>query len=262
MLFHKYKRKPLQKRRSSLALDIPRRFTSLKNRYYTPGERAVLCTFCRQMREASLTVEAAVIVPLFLIAMFTLIFTIDLCRVYVIEQVEIGKKAKQLGTYAYLTGEYMQDPYVDLYERYSYKLPVSLIPNGTIDIALRGRVHAWVGRTAAECEADRNAITEQLVYVTDHQAVYHTNSACTYLELSVYAVDQEELNHARNQSGGRYKACEKCQSGAGGGTYYITDHGDRYHSSRSCSGLTRNVRLLPLTDVSGLNCCSRCQGGL
>ena len=253
MLFHVNKTAKSRKRRISLVPMIPRRFTSLKKINKEPCERAVLCTSDQLWKKASLTIEAAVVVPLFLLAMFTLICIVDLCRIHVIEQAKIGNKAKQLGTCAYLTKEYMEDPYVDLYEVYSYKLPITLIPGYQIDVALRGRVHAWVGRTGQECEADKNKIAEEMVYVTDHQAVYHTDSGCSHLQLSVYAVDSTRLSN--------YDFCKKCCGSTEVTTYYVTENGDCCHASRSCSGLTRNVRLVFKSEAAGLPCCSRCQGG-
>lgn len=259
MLFRMNQTAKSKKRRISSEPMIPRRRTSLiKTRHC---ERAVLCTFFQAYRQASLTVEAAVILPLFLFGMFTLISVIDICRIHVTEQTEIADEAKKLATYAYLAEEYMEDPYIDLYEVYPCKLQISLIPGYQINLALRGRVHAWTGRTEAECDADKHMTAEEMVYVTDHQAVYHTNSGCSYLELSVYAIGKEEVSAARNEAGGRYGACEKCCGASETGAYYITLSGDRYHASRSCSGLTRNVRMVRRSDVSDLSCCSRCQGG-
>ena len=70
-------------------------------------------------------------------------------------------------------------------------------------------------------------------------------------------VQGKEISGLRNESGGRYYACEHC-GGKGGGPAYITDYGDRYHSSLSCSGLKRTVYAVPLSEVIGKGACSKC----
>lgn len=265
MLFHSEKTyiNKSKKRRNSSEPIIPRLHTSLKKIYKTNCERAALCISQKTKKtcQASLTVEAAVILPLFLIAMLTLVCVIDICRIHIEQQTAIAEQAKKLSTYAYAAGEYMEESYIDLYQVYPCRLPVSLIPGYQIDLALRGRVHAWTGRSEAECAADRESTAEEMVYVTENQDVYHTNSGCTYLELSIYAVGKNDLSGARNEDGGRYHPCEKCCGTSDVNTYYITSNGQSYHASRSCSGLTRRVRMIRKTEAVHLPVCSRCQGG-
>lgn len=234
-------------------MSIPGQLTSLLHDKDDHCGRVPLYT------SASLTVEAAVILPLFLFASLTFVCVIDLCRIQVISQAELTEKVKKLGMYAYTAEDYIQEEYIDQYETKSCTLAVSLIPGYTVDLALRGRVHAWIGRTKDECEADAEKRATEMVYVTDYESVYHTNGSCTHLKLSIYRVDAEELDDIRNESGNRYKACEKCcGAGIDTGYFYIGQNGDRYHISRDCSGLTRKVRLVPKADVLHLMPCSRC----
>lgn len=241
---------------------IPRQCTSLMKINKRHCERAALCTFLKKRRffQGSLTVEAAVILPLFLIAMLTLICVIDVCKVQVEQQTVVTEQAKKLSTYAYLSEEYLSENYIDLYPVYPCELAVSLIPGYRVNLALRGRVHTWTGRSEEECAADRETIAAEMVYVTDNREVYHTDAGCSYLDLSVYAVGKEALGSARNESGSRYNACEKCCGSSDHvSTYYISIWGEKYHSSRDCSGLTRKVQMVRKTEVSDLPCCSRCK---
>ena len=98
---------------------------------------------------------------------------------------------------------------------------------------------------------------DETVYVTETGLVYHKDYHCTYLDLSIRMVQGKEISGLRNESGGRYYACEHC-GGKGGGPAYITDYGDRYHSSLSCSGLKRTVYAVPLSEVIGKGACSKC----
>lgn len=208
---------------------------------------------------ASMTVEAAVILPLFLYAALTMVSVIDLCRIQVTRQVELSEKAKKLSMYAYISQDYFEEDYIDLCETESCELAVSLIPKYTVDLALRGRVHTWTGRSDAECAADAEKTMEELVYVTDNESVYHIHGNCSYLKLSIYSVSEKGLASERNEYGSKYKPCEKCCSSTQTGSFFfVSNSGEKYHTSRECSGLTRRVRLVPKKEVPHLNPCSRC----
>lgn len=70
-------------------------------------------------------------------------------------------------------------------------------------------------------------------------------------------VSDTEVKALRNSSGGKYYPCEHCGGGAAGGVY-ITDNGDRYHSTLACSGLKRTVYAVPVSEAAGKGVCSRC----
>jgi len=136
-----------------------------------------------------------------------------------------------------------------------------LIPGYTVPIALRGRVHGWIGRTDEECMGDGAYEGEKMVYVTEHESVYHKTADCTHLDISMYGVPKKNVDDYRNDHGGRYHACEKCcNKNISGDTCYISSSGDRYHDSQQCSALTRNVKLVRASEVSHLSACSRCGG--
>lgn len=252
MLFHN---KNTQKERRVPLVPIPGRFTSLLNYYIKQhGERAALCT------SASLTAEAAVILPLFLLAILSFISVMNVCQTQITAQAELAEKAKKMSMYAYLADDYMNSEYIDLAETKTYRLEVSLVPLYRVNLALRGRVHTWTGRSEGERRADAENIFEEMVYVTDNQSVYHTDSHCSYLDLSIRGVQKEDLSLLRNEEGGRYYSCDKCCNGDEGCTvYYITDHGDCYHASQACSGLIRKVRLIRKSEAGAISCCSRCR---
>ena len=101
--------------------------------------------------------------------------------------------------------------------------------------------------------------SEEMVYVTDYQGVYHTFSDCTYLSLSVTTASKSSLSSLRNVYGEKYHPCERCvRSSSNQNTFYITQSGNRYHSSSSCGGLTRHVRLIKKSELQNLHLCSRC----
>ncbi len=99
---------------------------------------------------------------------------------------------------------------------------------------------------------------ETMVYVTEYGDVYHTDRDCTYLNPSVHAITKQELVGERSEDGSIYQRCPLCGKEAGA-VVYITDYGEVYHSSLTCSGLKRTVYCLP-EEENGKRACSKCGG--
>ncbi len=101
---------------------------------------------------------------------------------------------------------------------------------------------------------------DTLVYVTETGKVYHRTLECTYLKLSISQVKYGDLEYLRGEDGGKYYACERC----GGGIFhkdqnvYVCNFGNRFHSSRACQKLIRNIRQIKLSEVGGRLPCSKC----
>jgi hypothetical protein len=76
--------------------------------------------------------------------------------------------------------------------------------------------------------------------------------------LSIREVDSEALGTLRNRSGEIYHACEYCGGGEMGSCVYITNEGNRYHNSLSCSGLKRTVTEITRADAKNMKPCSKC----
>ncbi len=100
---------------------------------------------------------------------------------------------------------------------------------------------------------------EDVVYVTDYGRVYHRSLECRHLKLSIRRVGLEEADSLRNGSGGKYKPCERCYK-QGSGFVYITEEGDRYHERLNCSGLSRKIHTMLLSQAGGRPPCSVCGG--
>ncbi len=220
---------------------------SLTNRYDTKGP------FFHALRRGSLTVEASLAAPLFLFCMIALICMTDIYGLYVRQQIRLQEQAEMSGAAA-VPGQAV----IDLPRPAEWDVPGFGLFGGHVSIACRARVRAWTGRDLSRNEGTEPE-EEQLVYVTEHGRVYHTDAACTHIDLSLHAADSGSLEHLRNTSGGRYHACEKCVgSGNVNAVVFITDEGDRFHNTASCSGLKRSVHLVPVTETGDLPLCSRC----
>jgi len=101
--------------------------------------------------------------------------------------------------------------------------------------------------------------SDQLVYLAEHGSVYHTSLSCSHITLRIMV---NTLTISMLEARGIH-ACEKCiRKGKRSEACFITAEGDCYHSSISCSGLKRTVRMIRLSEVRGMRACSRCAGGI
>ena len=122
----------------------------------------------------------------------------------------------------------------------------------------RCRMHAWLGYSKENDTATQGE--DSYVYVAENGEVYHLYRDCTHLSLSIYPVSSDTIGEYRNDGGEKYKACEYCckSDKSEGNQYYITDWGDKYHTSLSCQGLKRTVYSIRLSEVGGKGLCSKC----
>ena len=117
------------------------------------------------------------------------------------------------------------------------------------------RKRAYTGAAREDTETDAVRAEDAYVYVTDNQAVYHMTRRCSYLTLQIQASTLEQAKH------NGYDMCAFCGKDVQGRQVYVTNEGDRYHSSLTCSGLKRTVYRKKKSEVTGLAACSRCGAG-
>lgn len=238
---------------------------------------------------ASVTVEAALAVPLFFLAVLSLVFLLEVQAVRTAVRSGLqyaGKRtAEQSGMIPVLSPADLEQDLRDSVG--AARLDRSMIENGSSGISCEGSVmspvtgiarlevkyrirlpvpvfrvgleqketmmvKAWTGYV----KSGFGGTDEEIVYVTETGLVYHRDYRCTYLDLSIRMVNRSDLESLRSEDGSRYRPCSYC--GGTGSPVYITGAGDRYHSSLSCSGLKRTVYAVPLSEVIGKGECSRC----
>lgn len=140
--------------------------------------------------------------------------------------------------------------------RFRWRLPFFFSPD--LPIGQRARVRAWTGRSK-QTGTGKDGCGGEKVYVTVNGKVYHKDRECTHIRLSVHQVPKESIQNLRNADGGKYYPCRDCK-GADGASVYITDTGNRYHSSVTCSGIKRGVIAVDSSRLEGWRPCSRCGG--
>ena len=254
-------------------------------------EKASASTFFTWTLCGSVTVEAVICLPLFLYAAICLIWMLELRTIQIRVRCALQEAGKELaielsevpillpsnleGKIVKIIGEdriadspisgginceksfaWPNTGVMELKAEYKVKLPVPFFRIPELKYEESMRIKIWNGYSSGGF-GDGISSMEEIVYVTETGIVYHRDYHCNYLDLSIRQVSAESVEQLRNESGGKYKACVIC-GGHDSYQYYITDYGDKYHSSLSCMGLKRKVYAVPVSEVKGKGVCSKC----
>lgn len=240
-------------------------------------------------KPASLTVEASLVLPIFLFAMilFSYLGQLIKCqddmnwaltRIAREASAEYGATKSDRLTHtpyylaklnAYVKGTGLSVSFVnsrfmeendeiDLVADYTMKTPFTLFHIDRIHMQQHVHTRAFTG---VEWRGKEKQTEQVKVYVTETGRVYHRSLSCTYLKLSISQVCFGDLTLLRNEGGGKYNGCEKCSKGkqlTEKTKIWITNYGDRYHTTASCSGLKRYIREIALSEVGSRTPCSKC----
>lgn len=254
------------------------------------AQETPLCTSCiGKRKKASLTLETAMALPLFLLFVAAVLFLFRAMEIqqdveealeYAVRKTAVSMHTVQetaageaellfmrqlkesevpvqyvkggLSGFSFEESDRGEE-YVELYVSYRIQNPISLFGLLEYEIHQCAKSHKWIGRVEEEGDS------EELVYITETGTAYHQSKECPYLDLSIRAVPEFRIGSLRNASGGKYKDCEKCRRGKSAhGIVYVTDYGDVCHNSISCSGLKRTVHMVVLQDLEGYHPCGKC----
>lgn len=232
------------------------RFTVLVGRI----KNGRVCLKPGQLKQASLTVECAGILPVFFIACLTLIVFMNAMRIQVKENLSLSNKARKMAMAANLLGENADGNWVDLIKSYKMEFPFPELGVPKLKIALRARVYPWVGSSkgigGAASDGDGTS-KDDTVYLTDNREVYHSHSDCTHLDLTIIKTDMTGVKKLRNAYGKKYRKCPDFPRDYSG-PVYVTAKGDYYYPSTNYGSLTRHVQVCRKEEAAGLELCSRC----
>lgn len=207
-------------------------------------ERAVLSAF-----RGSMTVEAAIILPIFLIVICGIARFFVLINFQNILQVDMENAARHLGCI-----QYVEDNNSKISQSYAYlKIMSGKAADRADDVGIKGgRYGVSLLQSDISPDNEINSLvadyswgtsflsgssglhfhlvqkccympwigesivrkdleqTEDVVYITKNGKVYHTSKECTYLSRCIKNIRYGEIANIRNISGGRYKGCERC----------------------------------------------------
>ena len=241
----------------------------------------------------SLSLEAAIVVPIFFFAMLCLAYLLEMMAIQTTVRNGLYSAGKEVAKEAYsggfITAGKLEHKIIenigkdrldrsiimggtggidctetkchrttgvmDLSVQYQVEIPVLMFHIAPVTCEETLRVKGWTGYVAHA----GNGAKEEIVYVTDRGIVYHRDAQCTYLDMSVQSVRRDDVEELRNQSGGRYYACESCGNAqTDSALLYITLYGTRYHTSLECKKIKRNIYAISIDEAYGLGGCSKC----
>ena len=200
----------------------------------------------------SLTIEAALAMPLFILAISQLIFWTSFLQTQSRLNAEAASKAREMAQMAYIseTGNENDEEIIEIYK--------GEFLNGVYFERL-ALARPFTGRKYKNT-GNENSEDNRIVFVTKNGKVYHTSNICSHIRLSVKAVDYSIVGGMRNKGGAKYYPCEYCARGGLSGTVYITEDGNRIHKNKNCSGIKRTVISIKKSDAEarGYRPCERC----
>ena len=163
------------------------------------------------------------------------------------------------GVHTYLSTFMEKDDEVDIVINYHIEMPLIFLKLNDFQIVQRVKLRSWTGyRPSLKYGIiSEEGKEEETVFIATTGTVYHTSRDCSHIRISIRNVPIKEVGGLRNKSGGKYTSCNLCGPDFGGNVFVATS-GDRYHSSKSCSGLKRTIVEVPLSKVQNRNLCKRC----
>lgn len=243
--------------------------------------------------KGSITLEAAIVVPIFFFAMLCLAYLLEMMAIETSVRNGLYSAGKHLAKQGYvqriITSSEIEQRVIEsigpervsnsmiaggadgidcsdsicnwstgvmnLCVRYQVEVPVLIFDIKAVSGKETMRVKSWCGYVSGTEDITR----QDTVYVTDTGIVYHRDPECTYLDMSIRMVSLSGIEELRNQSGAKYYVCEACKKKASEKeNCYITDYGTRYHMSLDCKKIKRNIYAISIEDAHGLGGCSKC----
>ena len=208
--------------------------------------------------QASMCVEASVALSFFLLFLVNVFSIILWFRTYSENTYSLCQTGKKLAAHAYitegLTGS--NEELIRLQKTKKMNTTFSLLPIPEGKLVSVAVVKPWTGYDVTTAKNRKEE--DMIVYMTQYGSVYHKDRGCTHLSLSIQSVPIDEVGGKINLDQGHYSPCEYCGNHGFVTLVFVTNYGERYHTSIKCRGLRRYVRSVPLSQVEGVPPCQKC----
>ena len=241
--------------------------------------------------KGSLTVEAAVVIPLTIGFLLIIVFffrilavqvAVEEALIYAGRQVAIESVMFDEKDTLYLSAEALVKQALskeEVIERYvvggiwgvsllgsqTAEKEIVLTANYIVDIPIEffGKKGLWLSsrNTFVKWKGDLyDGISDGTwVYITETGGVYHKSTSCRSLDLSIKEYALSDIPALRGKNGQKYDPCDRCmKSMQEKSLIYVTDYGDFYHGNLNCSSLKRTISKILLSEVGDRRACSFC----
>ena len=207
---------------------------------------------------ASMCVEASFSFSFFMLFLVNVFSIILWFRTYSENTFVLWQKAKQTASYSYLTEGLTggNEELIRLQKTQKMESPFTILPIPAGKIVSACVIKPWTGYDVTQ--GKKREEEDSIVYMTQYGSVYHKDRGCTHLSLSIQSVTIAEVGERVNEAEKHYTSCEYCGDLGFVTVVYITNYGDRYHTTIKCRGLRRYVRSVSLSQVKGIKPCSKC----
>ena len=240
---------------------------------------------------ASLTVEASLIIPMFFFLIFwlwqiflLLLFQLKVCEQitetvleyshlgYIEQKVEEGKGdsawiyemlfLRNIPVYENVKGKWInckteEDGVIVVEINYEFLCETIFFPSFSIPVSQKFRFYPYFGEHKERIEKEQ-VEQEEVVYMTEYGTVYHVSKTCMYLDIRLKNISISEIEQARNTSGQRYTQCSKCKKEDKMEQVYISLGGNKYHWSLQCPSIKRTIIEKKKEEVNGISACHKC----
>lgn len=221
---------------------------------FHPDERVSRCA--SKGERGSVTMEAALVFPLFLFAVAALLHLFLVLKLETATGRALTEDARRLAQE--VCAAETEEPELTLRSSHQIRIFPGLGWIPPITTAQKKTVRAWTGFESRERIWEGEA--DALVYMTTYGTVYHRRLDCSHLKLSIHQKNRNDLEGLRNTDGAKYYPCEYCGEKTSH-LIYITEDGNRYHGTLNCQALVRGIRAIRISETGGAPACSVCGGG-
>lgn len=215
-------------------------------------------------QKGSMTVETALTLPVFLLAVFTLLSFIDVMKMSIEQQMqqhEIMRNAAVSAPFLETIVQGREGDCIKLDYVYAQKLPIGGFGYKKVLVRQRSMVHIFNGYD--DSRGDIIGVQNIYVYVTKRGSVYHRKRSCSALQISVRQVPGSRVTNERNTEGKIYRKCSKCIKGytkaeLAALPLFVTDYGVKYHVRANCPELIRTVSVIRIEEAGARRACKLC----
>lgn len=141
---------------------------------------------------------------------------------------------------------------------YHIRNPFDIFGIGVLKQTHTYTIEAWLGEDKSrEWKKDCDTESEK-VYITENSDVFHRKRQCSSLSVTIMEISIDKVQNVRNENGGKYYECSSCKKQGYGNSVYITPFGREYHSRNNCFALKRTVLQVPIDSVKDRRACLLC----